>query len=169
MAENYSECYHCPPVHPLLNKLTPYDLGEDFGRARSVEGRLDGVRRRLRDDVDGRPAQRPAAALRPRRDRGAADLLRHPSAWNLIVSVHPDYVLTHHATPVGPNRSIVHCDLYVDGADLGRVDVSGAVEFWDITNREDYHVVEMQQPGSARGAGRTGATRTRRRASMRST
>ena len=30
MAENYSECYHCPPVHPLLNKLTPYDLGEDF-------------------------------------------------------------------------------------------------------------------------------------------
>ena len=30
VAENYSECYHCPPVHPLLNKLTPYDLGEDF-------------------------------------------------------------------------------------------------------------------------------------------
>ena len=30
VAENYSECYHCPGVHPLLNKLTPYDLGEDF-------------------------------------------------------------------------------------------------------------------------------------------
>ena len=22
--ENNRECYHCPPVHPLLNKLTPY-------------------------------------------------------------------------------------------------------------------------------------------------
>ena len=30
VAENYSECYHCPPVHKLLNRLTPYDLGEDF-------------------------------------------------------------------------------------------------------------------------------------------
>ncbi|MCJ7710049.1 MAG: hypothetical protein MUQ32_04380, partial [Chloroflexi bacterium] len=27
-------------------------------------------------------------------------------------------------------------------------DISGAVEFWDITNREDYHVVEMQQQGT---------------------
>ena len=22
--QNYSECYHCPTVHPMLNKLTPY-------------------------------------------------------------------------------------------------------------------------------------------------
>lgn len=28
------------------------------------------------------------------------------------------------------------------------MDVSGAVAFWDITNREDYHVVEMQQQGT---------------------
>ena len=33
---------------------------------------------------------------------------------NLIVSVHPDYVLTHQAWPDGPNRTIVNCDLYVD-------------------------------------------------------
>ncbi|HET8785618.1 MAG TPA: aromatic ring-hydroxylating dioxygenase subunit alpha, partial [Candidatus Limnocylindrales bacterium] len=30
IAENYSECYHCPGIHPQLNKLTPYDLGADF-------------------------------------------------------------------------------------------------------------------------------------------
>ena len=36
----------------------------------------------------------------------------------------------------------------MEAADLGTVDVSGAVEFWDITNREDYHVVEMQQQGT---------------------
>ncbi len=30
IAENYSECYHCPGVHPQLNQLTPYDLGADF-------------------------------------------------------------------------------------------------------------------------------------------
>ena len=26
--ENYSECYHCPGVHPQLNKITPYNMGE---------------------------------------------------------------------------------------------------------------------------------------------
>ena len=25
IGENYSECYHCPGVHPQLNRLTPYD------------------------------------------------------------------------------------------------------------------------------------------------
>ena len=30
VAENYSECYHCPGLHPQLNKLTPYDLGEEY-------------------------------------------------------------------------------------------------------------------------------------------
>jgi len=27
--ENYSECYHCPLVHPELSKLTPYDTAEN--------------------------------------------------------------------------------------------------------------------------------------------
>ncbi|MGH9172994.1 MAG: aromatic ring-hydroxylating oxygenase subunit alpha, partial [Vicinamibacterales bacterium] len=27
LMENYAECYHCPGVHPLLNHLTPYNLG----------------------------------------------------------------------------------------------------------------------------------------------
>ncbi len=147
VAENYSECYHCPPVHPLLNRLTPYDQGEDFladgpwkgGWMVFAEGcetmSMDGSRggRRLlyaRDDVEARR-------------------IFYYILWpNLIVSVHPDYVLTHQAWPDGPNRSTVHCDLYVDAADLGTADVTNAVEFWDLTNREDYHVVEMQQQGT---------------------
>ena len=27
IVENYSECYHCPGVHPQLNQITPYNLG----------------------------------------------------------------------------------------------------------------------------------------------
>jgi Rieske 2Fe-2S family protein len=147
VAENYSECYHCPPVHPLLNKLTPYDLGEDFlaegpwkgGWMVFAEGcetmSISGTR-------DGRP-------LLYARDETEARRIYYYILWpNLIVSVHPDYVLTHQAWPDGPNRSTVHCDLYVEADKLGEVDVSGAVEFWDITNREDYHVVELQQQGT---------------------
>ena len=147
VAENYSECYHCPPVHPLLNKLTPYDLGEDFlaegpwkgGWMPFAEGcetmSMSGKR-------DGRP-------LLYARDETEARRIYYYILWpNLIVSVHPDYVLTHQAWPDGPNRSTVNCDLYVEADRLGEIDISGAVEFWDITNREDYHVVEAQQQGT---------------------
>jgi Rieske 2Fe-2S family protein len=146
VAENYSECYHCPSVHPLLDKLTPYDLGEDFFPAGPWKGgwmpfsegcetmSLDGLRH-------GRP-------LLYARDEVEAGRIYYYILWpNLIVSVHPDYVLTHHAWPEGPGRTRVWCDLYVDADDVGRVDISGAVEFWDLTNRQDYHVVELQQRG----------------------
>lgn len=147
VAENYSECYHCPAVHPLLNKLTPYDLGEDFfpsgpwkgGWMPFTEGcetmSMDGLRH-------GRP-------LLYARDETEARRVYYYILWpNLIISVHPDYVLTHQAWPDGPGRSKVLCDLYVDADALGTVDVQGAVDFWDLTNRQDYHVVELQQQGT---------------------
>jgi Rieske 2Fe-2S family protein len=147
VAENYSECYHCPGVHPLLNQLTPYDLGEDFLAEGPWKGGwmvfADGCQTMSMSGTrDGRP-------LLYARDETEARRIYYYILWpNLIVSVHPDYVLTHQAWPDGPNRSTVHCDLYVEGDRLGQVDVSGAVEFWDTTNREDYHVVELQQQGT---------------------
>ena len=33
IGENYSECYHCPGVHPQLNRLSPYDRGENLESA----------------------------------------------------------------------------------------------------------------------------------------
>jgi len=147
VAENYSECYHCPGVHPLLNKLTPYDLGEDFfprgpwkgGWMLFTEGcetmSMDGLRH-------GRP-------LLFARDEDEARRIYYYILWpNLIVSVHPDYVLTHQAWPDGPDRSIVQCDLYVDRDAIGKLDIQGALDFWDLTNKQDYHVVELQQQGT---------------------
>ena len=147
VAENYSECYHCPGVHPMLNRLTPYDLGEDFAADGPWKGGwmvfADGCETMsVSGKRDGRP-------LLYARDETEQRRIYYYILWpNLIVSVHPDYVLTHQAWPAGPNRSTVHCDLYVEGDRLDEVDVSGAVEFWDITNREDYHVVELQQQGT---------------------
>ena len=85
IAENYSECYHCPGVHPQLNKLTPYDLGGDYDPDGAVAGRLDGARRRRRDDG---PRRRPRVAPRPTVDvrhhgggRGPDLLLRPVAAY----------------------------------------------------------------------------------------
>jgi Rieske 2Fe-2S family protein len=147
VAENYSECYHCPGVHPLLNKLTPYDLGEDF----LAEGPWKGGWMVFADGCETMSVngQRDGRPLLYARDDDEARRIYYYILWpNLIVSVHPDYVLTHQAWPDGPNRSTVHCDLYVEADKVDTLDFSGAVDFWDITNREDYHVVELQQQGT---------------------
>jgi len=147
VAENYSECYHCPGVHPLLNQLTPYDQGEDFFPQGPWKGGwmrfADGFQTMSMDgDRHGRPLLPHTSAIDARR-------IYYYILWpNLIVSVHPDYVLTHQAWPDGPERTRVTCDLYVHSGDVGAVSVSDAVEFWDLTNRQDYHVVELQQRGT---------------------
>ena len=64
IAENYSECYHCPGIHPQLNKLTPYDLGGDL----APDGPWQGGWMELVDDAEtmaldgGHRAGRPAMA-----------------------------------------------------------------------------------------------------------
>ena len=83
IAENYSECYHCPGIHPQLNKLTPYDLGGDYAPDGPWQGgwmelvddaetmALDGGHRSRRPSGDGRHhrAGRPADLLLPRSGR----------------------------------------------------------------------------------------------------
>ena len=73
IAENYSECYHCPGIHPQLNRLTPYDLGGDF----NTNGEWQGGWMELVADAetmalegghrDGRPPMRGATELDERR------------------------------------------------------------------------------------------------------
>jgi Rieske 2Fe-2S family protein len=63
---------------------------------------------------------------------------------NLLISAHPDYVMTHRLTPLSPALTEVECRWYLP-ADAG--DPSYAVDFWDITNREDWAACESVQRG----------------------
>ncbi len=69
MFENYSECYHCPGVHPQLQKISPYDSAENDLREGPFLGgfmkinpgqesdherkRLRGIRRKGREPAAG--------------------------------------------------------------------------------------------------------------------
>jgi len=63
---------------------------------------------------------------------------------NLLVSAHPDYVMTHRLEPLAPDRTRIVCDWYFPD---GVADPAYAVEFWDITNREDWAACESVQRG----------------------
>jgi Rieske 2Fe-2S family protein len=68
-----------------------------------------------------------------------------------FISIHPDYLLLHRLVPEGPDRTQVVCDwlFEADTIAMPGFDPSDAVAFWDLTNRQDWHVCELQQRGTA--------------------
>jgi Rieske 2Fe-2S family protein len=149
IAENYSECLHCPGVHPQLNRLTPYDLGGDYeGVGPWKGGWMELVGPAETMSLDGANHGRA-----PLPGMEAEDLRRiyYYVLWpNLLVSLHPDYLMVHHVWPVEPGQSKVYCDFYFDPATMEdpAFDPEDAIGFWDQTNRQDWHVCELQQRGT---------------------
>ena len=67
IVENYSECLHCPGVHPELNRLSHYLSGDDYRGPGRLVRRLDDAHQggRRHDGAQRRP-RRPAADRRRR-------------------------------------------------------------------------------------------------------
>ncbi|CAN5586839.1 aromatic ring-hydroxylating dioxygenase subunit alpha [soil metagenome] len=149
IAENYSECYHCPGVHPQLNRLSPYDRGQNLeSEGPWAGGWMELIEAADTMSVDGGSHGRPPLTGLSEED---ARRIYYFVVWpNLLLSLHPDYVMTHQVWPVDAERSHVICDWYfepstMEGADF---DAGDAVEFWDLTNRQDWAVCERQQEGT---------------------
>ena len=152
IAENYSECYHCPGLHPQLNRLTPYDLGVEYETNGAWQGGWmelsDGVETMALDGGQGSRRGRPAMAGMTAEDERRVDyLVVWPAAF---LSVHPDYLLVHRLIPDGPARTRVICELLFEPDTMARPDFdpSEAIAFWDLTNTQDWHVCELQQRGT---------------------
>ena len=69
----------------------------------------------------------------------------------MLLSLHPDYVMTHLLTPLGPGRTRVRCSWSFSPEDLEgpEFDPSCASDFGDITNRQDFSACESVQRGLA--------------------
>ena len=70
---------------------------------------------------------------------------------NMLLSLHPDYVMVHQIWPQAPDRTLIFCDWFFHPDAFGRADFlpEDAVAFWDMTNRQDWHVCELSQQGIA--------------------
>jgi Rieske 2Fe-2S family protein len=139
IVENYHECYHCPLIHPELCRVSPPTSGANFDLAGAwVGGSMD-----LRDgsvtmSLSGTSDGTPIGGVDPR-------IVLYLGLFpNLLISPHPDYVMTHRLMPLTPALTIVECAWYfVDDA----ADPSYAVDFWDLTNRQDWAACESVQRG----------------------
>jgi Rieske 2Fe-2S family protein len=68
---------------------------------------------------------------------------------NVLLSLHPDYVMTHVLTPVAVDRTRIECTWAFAPESLAKpgFDPGYAIEFWDITNRQDWGACESVQRG----------------------
>ena len=82
----------------------------------------------------------------------------YASLPNLLLSLHPDYVMTHTLWPRGVDRTEIVCELlfHPDAMAAPDFDPDDAVAFWDLTNRQDWHVCEQMQLGLKSRAYRPG-------------
>lgn len=96
--------------------------------------------------LDGSSSASPLRGLDDQRRRIVDYLALFP---NVLVSLHPDYVMTHVLTPLAPDRTRVVCEWHFAPEDAGREDFdpSFAVDFWDVTNRQDWLACESVQRG----------------------
>jgi len=137
---NFSECYHCPTVHPLLNKLTPFRNSEnDLDEGPVLGGPMSMTNPEGSMTMGGARCATPFAALTPEERARVYYYTVFPSAF---VSFHPDYVLVHRAEALAIDRTRISCDWYFhpDAIAAPGFDPEPAIAFWDLTNRQDWEL-----------------------------
>jgi len=150
--ENYQECYHCPSIHPELCSVSHSDSGENYlgERGAWVGGYQDLQAHAATMSLDGSSAGTPIPGLSDHQMRTIDYIGLFP---NLLISLHPDYVMTHRAIPLSPNETWVECAWAFppEAIEKADFDPAFAMDFWDITNRQDWAACESVQRGLESG------------------
>jgi Rieske 2Fe-2S family protein len=144
---NYNECLHCPNLHPALNKLHHYLDVENVAPTACYCGGAMGFRDGVETmSSDGRRRRACLPGLSQAQQQQVAYYAVYP---NLLLSLHPDYVMTHTLWPRAHDRTEIVCEWHFHPTELARSDFNpdDAIEFWDQTNREDWWISEQSQLG----------------------
>ncbi len=145
ICENYNECYHCGGVHPELCSVVPAFReagGGGLDWSRGVPHR-DGA---YTFTHSGRTMRRAFPGLdADERTRHKGEVL-YP---NLFISLACDHVAAFVLEPRGPERTDITCHFLFEPHEMAKpgFDPNDTVEFWDITNRQDWSICESVQRG----------------------
>src|SRR6266513_710894 len=146
--QNYSECYHCLGVHPELSKISPHDSAEND----LIEGPFLGGFMRIASDKSLTKSGNTCAL--PVGNFGDEDfrfVFYYSIFPNMLLSLHPDYVMLHRLEPQSSERTMIFCDWFFNPEAFERddFDPEDAVAFWDLVSKQDWHVCELSQHGIA--------------------
>jgi Rieske 2Fe-2S family protein len=152
--ENFSECFHCPPVHPeLCHIVTSFWEGGAWGLQHDQAGNLaKEYRPRFNPKattltMDGTGPLPPFKGLTE--DQKQTLYLAQTFRPNFFLNVHPDYVNSHQMLATGPEsvRMVYDWLFEPESMKMPEFDLDHYVELWDLTNRQDARNCEWQQEG----------------------
>ncbi|MBV9870500.1 MAG: hypothetical protein JO214_07745, partial [Frankiaceae bacterium] len=147
LTENYHECYHCPVIHPELCTVSPPSSGHNYESTGAwVGGTMDLREGMATMSLDGRSG---GAMLRGLDAVGLRTVIYVNVFPNILISLHPDYVMVHRLVPLAADRTRVECTwaFAPEAIERPEFDPSYAIDFWDITNRQDWGACESVQRG----------------------
>jgi phenylpropionate dioxygenase-like ring-hydroxylating dioxygenase large terminal subunit len=152
IVQNYNECLHCPVIHPMLNRMHHYLGAANVPSTDSYCGGAMGFKEGVETlSVDGRRRR----AVLPGLSASDRTLVNYFVIYpNLLLTLHPDYMLTVSIWPEAPRRTRLVSEWHFHPDEIARPGFvyEDAVEFWDVTNREDWAISERSQQGiSSRG------------------
>lgn len=144
---NFNECDHCATIHPALmkhidNKSAENDLSHGpflgglmkitGGESLTETGRMCGL------PLGGQ------LTLRTVRMGYYYSIL-----GNLLLNIHPDYLMFHYLTPVSATETIIESVWLFNSESFARPDFRPmeAVDVWRKTNSEDWEICELAQKG----------------------
>ena len=146
--QNYSECLHCPMIHPELNAVLPYQSGaNDLIEGPFLGGYMDIMPQHESATMSGRACARLLTPSLPDEDRRRA--FYYSAMPNLLLSIHPDYANFYLVTPLAADRTLVESEWMFnpESASDSTFNPDDAIRFWDVTNRQDWHIVEQSHLG----------------------
>jgi Rieske 2Fe-2S family protein len=145
--QNYSECYHCPSAHPLLNRLSPYrHSASELSEGAVLGGPMKMAKSGGSMTMTGERCALPIPGV----EGEDLDLVYYYTLFpNLFLSLAPDYVLLHRVEALAVRRTRIVCDwlFHPNARASGGFDPAPAVEFWDLTNRQDWELCANAQRG----------------------
>lgn len=144
--QNYSECYHCPVIHPQLERISPSESGRNDLTHGPFLGGFSLLREGTSLTLSGRSARQPLGNVAGEDLHRAYYYTLFPS---LLLSLHPDYAMTHYVRPVAVDRTQIVCEWLFAPDEMARegFDAADAAEFWDLTNRQDWNINELAHAG----------------------
>ena len=148
LAENFAECFHCPPVHPeLCRVVTAYQDAGAWGLGKRPEDKTEykpGARTLTLDGTSRLPAFEKLTE-KERRVLYIPEMLPP----NLFLNIQPDYVNSHMMFPTGPQSVRIVYDWLFEPRHLPMpvANLQHYTALWEVTNAQDARNCEWQQQG----------------------
>jgi Rieske 2Fe-2S family protein len=144
-------------VHPVLNQFTDY-LGADNHQPTSsyIGGSMGFANGAKTMSTDGMLRRNYLPGLNAEQRQMVCYWAVYP---NFLLALHPDYMMVHTLWPKAADRTEIICEWHFHPSETGPIE--DAVEIWDRTNREDWHISELSQLGISSRAYTPGPYSTR--------